>query len=415
MPVAALLPAHSYRQAHVPTTQRLRSASAEAEARALLVTELYPPDVGGSAVLLHEIYSRLPGPVTVLTADRNLPPHSGRETVVRRPISTRRWGVADPRAAFHHIRVAREVRRLSTTSHTIVHCGRALPEGVSALFNRYLRGAPYVCWAHGEDLVSAWSSRELSLLLRRVYARAEVVFANSRNTASMLQSMAIDAGRIATVYPGVDAERFSGDAPGHDDVRRRFVKTPGTLLLSVGRLQRRKGHDLAIQALARLVRTDDRLQYVIVGDGEERDRLERMARECGVGARVFFVGEVDAADLPAYYAACDIFLLPNRVDDGDIEGFGIVFLEASSSAKAVIGGNSGGVPEAVAHGSTGLLVGGTDADELACAIRRLIDDEPLRLQLGRMGRQRVLHSFTWKRAADLVDGVHRRVASRHRA
>ncbi len=391
-----------------------REAATQKGPRALLVSELYPPDVGGSAVLFREIYSRVPVPITVLTTQRDHPPHPGPEELVRRPISTRRWGFVDPRALAHHFRVAREIRHLTPTREGVVHCGRALPEGVAAYLNRRMFGAPYACWTHGEDLASASSSRELSLLIRRVYAAAAIAFANSRNTAAMLKSMGLSDDRIVTVYPGVDATRFSPDTPGHLEIRRRFISQSGTLLLSVGRLQRRKGHDFAIQAMARLARKYDDLHYVIVGDGEERLRLEQLAQTCGVAGRVHFVGEVSATELPNYFSASDIFLLPNRIDNGDIEGFGIVFLEAASSGKPTVGGNSGGVPEAVTDGTTGLLVSGTDVDELVAVIGRLIDDTVLRVRLGRAGRQRVIQDFTWQRAAEIVWAAHENVARKDR-
>ena len=262
----------------------------------------------------------------------------------------------------------------------------------------------------GRILAAAWSSRELSLLVSRVYGGAALAFANSRNTAGMLRSMGVPSDRIVVVYPGVDATRFSPDVDGAS-IRRQFVGDGGTLLVSVGRLQRRKGHDLAIQALAALGPAAIPVHYAIVGDGDERQRLEQLARDAGVADRVHFVGEARAADLPAYFAAADIFLTPNRVDNGDIEGFGIVFLEAASSGKPVIAGNSGGVPEAVEDGVTGVLVSGTDIGELATTIRRLIDDQPLRARLGAAGRQRVLKGFTWQRAADTVWAAHERVAA----
>jgi phosphatidylinositol alpha-1,6-mannosyltransferase len=397
------------------TSGNLQSASRPASSgreapQALVITELYPPDVGGSAVLFQEIYRRVPGRVQVLTHVRAgaAEPDGGTE-IVARPIATRRWGFVDPRATAHHLRVARELRRLSKGRRTIVHCGRALPEGVAALIHRRLGGAPYICWTHGEDLASASTSRELSFLVRRVYGGASVALANSRNTAAMLTSAGVAPDRIVIVYPGVDTDRFTPQAP-IGLIRERFAVPRGKMLLSVGRLQRRKGHDLAIQAVAQLVTTEPHLHYVIVGNGEERSRLERMARDCGIADRVHFAGEVSTEALPSYYAACDVFLLPNRVDNGDIEGFGIVFLEAASTGKPVIAGDSGGVPEAVADGTTGLLVSGTDVAQLSRVLGQVLDDTVLRARLGKAGRERVLKSFTWQRAADMVWAAHERVA-----
>ena len=378
---------------------------------ALVVTELYPPDVGGSAVLFGEVYSRVPGPVRVLTEARGrADERRGDVDILRRSIATMRWGFVDPRATLHHLRSAARLRRLGGGTGTVVHCGRGLPEGVAALVNRRLGGAPYLCWAHGEDIASAATSRELRLLLGQVYAGASSLVANSRNTANMLAAVGVPPHRIVTVYPGVDADRFTPHSGDFAGVRGRYVGAGGTMLLSVGRLQRRKGHDLAIQAVAQLAAGEPRLRYLIVGDGEERGRLEELARDCGVAEHVIFAGEVSAEALPGYFAACDIFLLPNRIENGDVEGFGIVFLEAASAARAVIAGNTGGVPEAVAAGHTGLLVSGTDVEELATTIRRLLGDVVLRTRLGKAGRDRVLKSFTWQRAADLVWESHHKVA-----
>jgi phosphatidylinositol alpha-1,6-mannosyltransferase len=126
---------------------------------------------------------------------------------------------------------------------------------------------------------------------------------------------------------------------------------------------------------------------------------------------VTFIGEVAAELLPQYYAACDVFVLPNRVEQGDVEGFGIVFLEAAASGKPTVGGRSGGVPEAMADGVTGLLVGGTDVEELAATIERLMDSEPLRRSLGEAGRLRAVKEFSWESAAQRVSARHERLTN----
>jgi phosphatidylinositol alpha-1,6-mannosyltransferase len=222
----------------------------------------------------------------------------------------------------------------------------------------------------------------------------------------MLQDFGVSAERIAIVYPGVDAERFRPDVSGAETLRGRHADGNEVLLLSVGRLQKRKGHDLVIKALAADRRGLKHVKYVIAGDGEERKALEALAADCGVGDRVTFLGEVSAALLPVYYSACDVFVLPNRIEGGDIEGFGIVFLEAASAGKPVIAGRSGGVPEAVADGQTGILVSGTDPNELAETIRQLAIDASRRRRLGAAGRTRVLESFTWSRSAETLLAAH---------
>jgi phosphatidylinositol alpha-1,6-mannosyltransferase len=121
---------------------------------------------------------------------------------------------------------------------------------------------------------------------------------------------------------------------------------------------------------------------------------------------VCFAGAVPAEALPRYYAASDIFLLPNRIDAGDVEGFGIVFLEAAASALPTVGGNNGGVPEAVEDGTTGYLVDGANVNAVVEGLTRLVANAETRHQLGVAGRQRVLREFTWERAAEKVAAVH---------
>lgn len=373
---------------------------------ALLLTELYPPAVGGSAVLFHEIYRRLEGvPVTVITEPRALPAEAGDgPRQVTHPIATPEWGLRSLAGARHHWSTARAVRRLAAGG--VVHCARALPEGLAAWMASQAGGPAYICWSHGEDLVTARSSREFGFLTGRVLRRAAFAVANSRNTASLIAGFGVPDDRIKVIYPGVDATRFSPDVPR--TIRHELgLRDEHTVLLSVGRFQRRKGHDLAIRAVARLRESVPMLRYVVVGDGEDRHYLEGIVAACGVGDMVRMVGEVPADRLPGYYAAADAFLLPNRIEQGDIEGFGIVFLEAASTGLPVIAGRSGGVPEAVAEGTTGLLVSGTDEHELAQTIASLVADPCLRRSLGLAGRQRVLASFTWDRAAEAVTAMHR--------
>jgi phosphatidylinositol alpha-1,6-mannosyltransferase len=391
-----------------PVTAATGAASRQALGRAVLLSQLYPPDIGGSAVLLHETYSRLTDIDVLVGTDAATHAASapgGAPRIVPLPIATPRWGFVHPAAIRHHLRLAFAIRRLVPARGTVVHCARALPEGIAAWAARRLGGPRYVCWTHGEDVTSALLSRELTMTMTRVYAGASAVIANSRNTRTLLEGIGVPPGKIQVVYPGVDAGRFHPDVEGAA-IRERLAPGGDPVILSVGRLQRRKGHDLAIAAVASLKARFPRMRYVIVGDGEERGRLEELVRSHDVSGHVVFAGEVPAGDLPACYAACDIFLLPNRIDNGDVEGFGIVFLEAAAAGRPSIGGRSGGVGEAVAEGVSGLLVSGTSAEELAGALARLANDPGLRHRLGTAGRQRVLRSFTWEAAARRTREIH---------
>ena len=363
----------------------------------LLVSEVYPPAIGGSGVLLENLYTRLDGiAVRVLAhGDSTWRMQNGLRVDTVSMIAPD-WGLRTPAAGVRYLRVARRIRQASTALD-VIHCGRALPEGLSAL----LSGRPYACWLHGEELGYASTSRELKWLMRHVYRRASAILANSHNSARLLDRWGVDATRITVIHPGVDHTRFHPAADGAS-FRKTLAPHGEVLLLSVGRLQRRKGHDRVLSALAGWTPQDPPVRYAIAGDGECRRDLEQRAQALGLGDRVTFLGAVGEQSLPALYAASDIFVMPNRDDGVDFEGFGIVFLEAAATGKPTIGGRSGGVVEAVADSETGLLVDGENVAQLTTALKRLAGDPSLRRALGEAGRRRVLEQFTWAQGAHSV-------------
>ena len=379
----------------------------------LLITQVFPPAIGGSGALLENVYSRIDGAsVTVLT-DRDT--CKGDETergpmrIQREEMDGRHWGLRAG-ALRQHFQLALRIKQLAPRGQAVVHCGRAQPEGVPAALAQIFGGCKFLYWTHGEEVTTARTSKEFAMVMRFVHRRAEAAIANSKNSASLLIDAGVPESKIHVVYPGVDTERFHPGVDGRS-VRQQYAPSGELLLVSVGRLQQRKGHDTALAALREVRARVPHVRYLIVGDGDQRPRLEALTDDYGVRDIVTFVGEVPYEQLPRYFAASDIFLLPNRiVDDHDLEGFGLVFLEAAATGKAVIGGRNGGVPEAVAEDETGLLVEGTDASELAAAIARLGESPELRQRLGQTGRKRVLEHFTWNNAAAAVLALHYQIA-----
>jgi phosphatidylinositol alpha-1,6-mannosyltransferase len=389
-----------------------RISPTPSNASVVLMSEWFPPAVGGSAELLANIYSRLPERTAVLTRTRDrVAPEAdvGPWTEVVRTEFGPDLGVVGATALRQHLRLVRRLRRLGRPD-AVVHCGRALPEGTAAMMS----GRPYVVWTHGEELPIAATSRELTWLQTRVHRRAAALLANSHHTAQMLEDLGNAPGKISVVHPGVDVDRFKPRV-GRADMRRRLLSDDELMLLTVGRLQARKGHDLVLQSLAASRSSLPSMRYVVVGDGPERERLERLTGELALGELVTFTGEMPAADLPAVYAAADLFVHPNRVEAGDFEGFGIVFLEAAASGLPAIGGRSGGVAEAVEEGVTGWLVGGLDPAELGGKILALFQSADLRARMGAAARTRVASGFTWEKAARRVALIDERVRAATRA
>jgi phosphatidylinositol alpha-1,6-mannosyltransferase len=382
----------------------------------LLVSEVFPPSVGGSGVLLENVYARVTGgQVTALVdgPDVREGPGQGNITVRRAHFGARSWSLFDPRAWPNQCDLARLMYRLGSHGRAVVHCGRAQPEAVPALLASLMPGGPrYVFWAHGEDIAATLSSRQFSATMRLVYRRASAAIANSRNTARMIDSIGWAHGKTHVVYPGVDSQRFR---PNADDGSLRARLAPGgeTVLLSVARLQKRKGHDLVIKALPELLRHAPRLRYIIVGDGDQRESLRALVGQLHLESVVQFEGAVHDDALPAYFSACDVFVLPTRVEPYDFEGFGIVYLEAAAAGKPSVGGRNGGVPEAVAEGETGVLVSGENVEELVAALRTLCASASARHRMGAAGRARALRDFTWEKAAAAVSEIHRGLATRN--
>lgn len=269
---------------------------------------------------------------------------------------------------------------------------------------------PYFVSVHASEILddtSTWRRRFKGYLRGWRWAalrKAKGIFPVSRYSASLVTDLGMEKSRIHVITNGVDPQRFK-PASAHEigDKQKR--------LLTVARLDLHKGHDRVFEALAILKEQGLKPNYVIVGQGEEEMRLRTMVQMFGLERQVIFAGFIPGSQLPAMYAACDIFIMTSREIPGRldlIEGFGISFLEASASGLPVIAGRSGGVPDAVRDGETGLLVNPDDPRAIAFAIQRLLTDTDLAKRLGNEGRHWVETQMSWEHVAHrLYDAIKR--------
>ncbi|MFA6112055.1 MAG: glycosyltransferase family 4 protein, partial [Candidatus Latescibacterota bacterium] len=276
-----------------------------------------------------------------------------------------------------------------------IHCGQLFSAGfVGWACSRRFRAVRYFPYVHGADLLEFRDRFPWGWMLRRILGGAERVIVNSRFTGRAVATCGVPPERILVVNPSIDPSRFDGP---HDReaIRQRLGWTGAEVILSVGRLVARKGHDTVIRALPRLAEVVPGVRYAVVGDGPIRAELESLATAEGVEQRVEFRGFVPDAELPTLYAAADLFAMVSRQipASGDVEGFGIVYLEANAAGLAVLAGRSGGVEDAVVDEETGLLVDPEKPDEVVAALGRLLRDPALRGRLGEQGRQRVWRQF----------------------
>jgi phosphatidylinositol alpha-1,6-mannosyltransferase len=173
------------------------------------------------------------------------------------------------------------------------------------------------------------------------------------------------------------------------------------ILLTVGNLVARKGHDMVLKALPEVIKHTRNIGYIITGKGPQYNHLQQLVRIHQLQQYVKFMPQITHHELHKLYRACDIFIMPTRTlknkqgQPTDVEGFGIVFVEANLYAKPVIGGDSGGVPEAIKNGFSGLTVNSEDSATIAKAIIKLLTDDPLAKRLGQQGRERALEKFDW--------------------
>ncbi len=380
--------------------------------KTLLITDNFPPRTGGSGRWFWEMYSRLPRASYAIAAGEHPRQHDFDEghdlRVFRLPLTLRNWGVLSRDGLQGYLRAIRELRRVIASERiSMVHCGRCLPEGVMALAVRMMSGIPYSCYVHGEDVTTAADSREYSWMVRRVLCQARYIIANSHNTARILrQDWRGSPGRIVVLHPGVDTQRF---IPSERDsrVRNALGWDDRRVVLTVGRLQLRKGHDRMIMALRTIRETVPDVLYAIAGDGEERPGLEELVTRQGLGDHVQFLGEVGDDRLVQCYQQCDLFVLPNRQVGRDIEGFGMVLLEAQACGKPVIAGASGGTAETMQPGETGYVVPCDQPGDLAAIVAKLLLDPDGRTRMGESARSWVVERFDWDvlgtEAADLFE------------
>ncbi len=366
----------------------------------LVVSDIFPPKTGGSGRWLWEVYRRLPREDYLIAAGEDPRqgdfdgPHDLR--VARVPLRLDSWGLASLGGLRGYARSIGALRRLAVRERVgMVHCGRCLPEGVMALALKAWSGVPFACYVHGEDVTTARDSRELSWLVRRALLSAEFLVANSRNTERiLLDEWAVPAGRVRVLHPGVDTARFV-PAPRDPDARRRLGWGDRPVVLTVGRLQKRKGHDHLIRALHAVRRAIPDVLYAVVGDGEERGSLQALAAREGLGEHVQFAGEVADEELIRRYQQCDLFALPNREVGRDIEGFGMVLLEAQACGKPVIAGASGGTAETMDIPATGRVVDCGTPDDLAALVAELLADRDRLRAMGEAARAWACARFDW--------------------
>ncbi|TNY36225.1 glycosyltransferase family 4 protein [Thermomonospora catenispora] len=370
--------------------------------KTLVVTNDFPPRPGGIQAFVHNLAVRRPPGSVVVYA----PAWTGDAAfdaaqpfpVVRHPTSLM---LPEPSV----LRRAREIVRSEGCDSVVF--GAAAPLGLLAPALRRCGVRRLVGITHGHE--AGWAALPVARrALRRIGDEVDVLtylgeYTRSRMAAALSPRA---AARMARLAPGVDEKAFFRGSGG-EEIRRRYGLGDRPVAVCVSRLVPRKGQDALIHAWPAVLRRVPDAALLLVGGGPYRAALERLAAARGVADSVFFTGSVPWEELPAHYDAGDVFAMPCRTRRRglDVEGLGIVYLEASATGLPVVAGNSGGAPDAVLDGETGLVVDGRSVRAVAEAVAGLLADPGRAREMGERGRAWVERDWRWDVQAARLDAL----------
>jgi phosphatidylinositol alpha-1,6-mannosyltransferase len=379
----------------------------------LLLSEIFPPIHGGSGRWFYEVYRRLdPGSFLMVVQETSQDTHEidshYPHPILRENLHVDERIISNWTSIRRYQQISDRLRNM-VRQHNVcaIHAGRPLHEGLVARWMNIRYGIPYLCFIHGEDINIATTSCELKILTQSILKNAYRLVANSNFTVGLLRNdWQVPEEKIALMHPGIDVSQFSQVA--RDPVARKYTTEGDMVLLTVGRLQKRKGQDAVIRSVAKLREKHPNLRYLIAGVGEQMAELRRLVAELSLEKQVLFLGAVSDQEMMDCYRECDIFVMSNRAVGKDCEGFGIVFLEAQAHGIPVIAGANGGTGDAMVHGLTGLRVDCQDYENpvhLTEAIDDLVSTPELRRNMGMVGRKFVMENFDWSRISERARNV----------
>ena len=365
------------------------------------MTNDFPPRPGGIQSYLENLVDRLPADQVVVYASS--------------------WDGAEEYDAAHEYTVIRHRGRLMLPTpgvaarardlvarHDIstVWFGAAAPLAVLGPTLRRAGARRIVASTHGHEV--GWSMVPVARgILRRIGDDADVITYVSDYTRRRFSAAFGPRARLEYLPPGVDTDRFAPDPRARERIRERHALGDRPTIVCLSRLVPRKGQDVLIEAMSSIVQAVPDAVLLIVGGGPYGKRLHEMAAASPARASIMFTGTVVAEEIPAYHNAADVFAMPARTRGGglDVEGFGIVYLEASACGVPVVAGRSGGAPETVVDGSTGYVVDGRSAPDVGDAVVDILTDPVRRAQMGTAGREWAVGNFQWGGAASRLAGL----------
>lgn len=363
----------------------------------LLVTNDFGPRAGGIETFIAGLLERIPkGEVIVYTASQ-----SGSESFDKRWLDI--FGVRVIRDSSKILlptpRVIRQVRKVIEQSGVEkIWFGAAAPLALSARYLRVGSIKKILALSHGHE---AWWSKvfPFNLAIREISRSVDVVTYLGQYTGSAMKKHFKSGAKLVKIAPGIDVNHFKPDSDISKINRVRAELNVGSepLILCVGRLVHRKGQDRLIEAMPKVLAARPDARLLFIGQGPRKAKLDSLIAKYGIQSSVIFLGNIAYSDLPKYLNAADLFVMPSRsrLMGLEVEGLGIVYLEASACALPVIAGDSGGAPDALIDGQTGFVVDGLDINQIADRVLYLIENPRVAQEMGEAGRAWVESDWSW--------------------
>jgi len=365
--------------------------------RILLFTLEYPPFKGGIANYYGNLIKHWPEPDKIFILHNN----QGR--------LIKNWLLPKWLLAIWHLR--KNIKK-NKIGHVLV--GHILPLGTATYLIFKINKVKYSVFLHGMDFTFAIKSPRKRWLTKKILKNTANIICANAYTAKLVKDFLktdITNNTIKVINPGINSQatrntRLGARQVQHETrIKERYNLENKFVLLTVGRLVKRKGMDTVLASLPATLKQVPNLVYVIVGNGPELTNIQSLITKLKLEKNVIIITNADDKERNVWYNICDIFIMPARNIDGDFEGFGIVYLEANLTSKPVIAGDSGGIRDAVVNGLNGLLVNPESTKEITKAIIRLAHDKNLREKLGEQGRQRAIKEFSWEKQVKKIYNI----------
>jgi len=368
--------------------------------KTLLVTLEFPPFIGGVANHLSSLCGEMDPEKIVVLADE----YEGSiefdqkqsYKIIRKPFFTKLpiW----PKWLFLFFKMKKIIRQEKIEALWI---GQILPIGTVAMFFKL----PFIVMTYAMDVTILSESPRRKRLATKIIAKAKKMITISTYTKNQLIRLGAKEEEIVMAYPCSTIKFTNLKDERVNEIKRKYNPENKKVILSTGRIVERKGVDMVLKSLQKVITQVPDALLVVTGRGEYEEKLKEIVRQENLENYVNFIGFVSNDDLPYLYNMSDVYIMASRqLENQDVEGFGIVFLDANLFSKPVIGGNSGGIPSAVEHNVSGILVDPESTDEISKTLIKLLTNQELSNRLGSQGMHRALSEFQWPvQAKKIID------------